>query len=487
MKAKTLILAALVVGVAALGTAGGYRWAQRQAMEPTAATPAADKKVLYWYDPMAPQQQFKQPGKSPFMDMQLVPKYADEGEVSTVKIDPAFAQNLGVRLATVVRAPLASGIEAVGVLGFNEREVAVVQARSGGFVERVFAHAPGDIVAAGAPLADVLVPEWAGAQAEFLALKASGDAALLDAARQRLQLAGMPSALFEAVERSGKQHPIFTIRAPIGGMIQQLDVRSGMTVVIGQTLARINGLGTVWLEVAVPEAQAGSLRVGQTAQARFSAFPGETIAGRVTAILPQANPDSRTLRVRVELPNRELRLKPGLSAQVKIEGGGTQTALRVPTEAVIRTGKRDLVMLAEAGGRYRPVAVTLGPEVGGDTVILAGLDEGQKVVASGQFLIDSEASLSGLTTQPVEPAKPAVPAPVLHESEGRIDDLSPTEATLTHGPFKTLGMPGMTMAFPLARPELARGLKVGDRVRFGVRVTDDGLVIERMQKTGSHP
>jgi Cu(I)/Ag(I) efflux system membrane fusion protein len=389
-----------------------------------------------------------------------------------------------VRLATVTRAPLASVVEAVGVLSFNERDVAVVQARSGGFVERVYARAPGDVIGAGSPLADVLVPEWAGAQAEFLALKAGGDPALLDAARERLRLTGMPQALIERVERTGKPHTVFTVTTPIGGVIQQLDVRAGMTVMVGQTLARINGLGTVWLDVAVPEAQAGALRVGEDARASFAAFPGETIAGRITAILPEANLNTRTLRVRVELPNRDLRLKPGLTAQVRVEGNGKQTALRVPTEAVIRTGKRALVMLAEEGGRYRPAPVTLGPEIGGDTAILAGLEEGQKVVASGQFLIDSEASLKGLTARLAEPSS-AMPA--LHESEGRIDELSPTEATLTHGPFKTLGMPGMTMAFPLARPELAQGLAAGDRVRFGVRETDDGLVIERMEKIGGKP
>ena len=496
MSAKPVKQVLIAIAVAALGAAGGYWWAQRQATssmpQATSAPVSSERKVLYWYDPMAPQQHFDKPGKSPFMDMELVPKYADESGSSGVKIDPTLAQNLGLRLATVMRAPLATSIDASGVLGFNERDVAVVQARSGGFVERVYARAPGDVIAAGSPLADVLVPEWAGAQAEFLALKASGDAGLLDAARTRLRLAGMPPALIERVERSGQPHTVITISAPIGGVIQQLEVRAGMTLMAGQTLARINGLGSVWLEVGVPEAQAGGLRVGQAAQARLAAFPGETVAGRVAAILPEANADSRTLRVRVELPNHELRLKPGLTAQVRLEGGSTQAVLRVPTEAVIRTGKRALVMLAEEGGHYQPVEVTLGAEVGGDTVILAGLAEGQKVVASGQFLIDSEASLTGLAARMPEkstepPATKPAAMPALHESEGRIDDLSPSEATLTHGPFKTLGMPGMTMGFPLARPELAQGLKVGDRVRFAVRESDDGLVIERMEKIGGKP
>ena len=482
MKAKYLKLAALLLAVAALGAAGGYWWAGHETAPE--AQPETGRKVLYWYDPMVPQHRFEKPGKSPFMDMQLVPKYADEGGDTTVKIDPAQAQNLGVRVAIVTRAPLANVIEAAGVLSFNERDVAVIQARTDGFVERVYARAPGDIVRAGSPLADLLVPAWAAAQTEFLALRANGDAGLRAAARERLRLTGMPQNLIERVERSGRPHAILTVAAPIGGVIQQLDVRAGMSVTAGQTLARINGLNIVWLDVAVPEAQAGAVRVGQSARASFAAFPGEAVAGRVTAILPEANPATRTLRVRVELPNRDLRLKPGMTAQVRLESQGSQSALRVPTEAVIRTGKRALVMIAEDAGRYRPVEVSLGHEVGGDTAILAGLEEGQRVVVSGQFLIDSEASLRGMTTAP---ASPAMTQPQLHESQGEIRELSPGEIKLSHGPISTLAMPSMTMAFPVARPELTQNLQPGDRVRFALRESDSGLVIERIEKLAAKP
>ena len=404
MNANYFRFAVLACVAASLGAAGGYWWGQQGLAErPMNAAQSASeasngdgRKVLYWYDPMQPQQHFDKPGKSPFMDMALMPKYAEEGDAATVKIDPALTQNLGMRLATVKSGPLATAVEAVGMVGFNERDVAVVQARSGGFVERVYGHAPGDVVTAGSPLVDLLVPEWTAAQTEFLALRKHADAGLLEAARQRLRLSGMPQALIERVERMGKPQPLVTVTTPIAGVIQQLDIRAGMTVAAGQTLARINGLATVWLEVAVPEARAGALRLGQHATTRFAAFPGEVLPGRVTAILPEANPDSRTLKVRVELPNRQQRLKPGLTAQVRLEGAGTRNVLRIPTEAVIRTGKRALAIVAEPGGHYRPVEVSLGPEIDGDSVILKGLAEGQQVVASGQFLIDSEARLSGI-------------------------------------------------------------------------------------------
>ena len=480
-----LIAAALLL---AAGVAAGLWWDRNQAparRDGSAASTRDGRTVLYWYDPMAPQQKFDKPGKSPFMDMDLVPKYADEGgAAATVKIDPGVAQNLGVRLAVVKRGSIDTELLATGVVGFNEREVAIVQARTGGFVESVARLAPNDMVAAGALIAELLVPEWAALQQEYLALKAVGDPALEEAARERMRLGGMPDSLIREVAASGKIRNRIAITAPRSGVIQTLEVRPGMTLTAGQTLARINGIDTVWLDVAVPEAQAGSVRQGQPAEAVFAAFPGKPVRGRVTTLLPTLNEGARALRVRVELPNKDGRLRPGLTAQVSLKGGGGESALLVPTEAVIRTGRRALVIVAEAKGHYRPAEVTLGPETGNDTVILSGLEAGQAIVASGQFLIDSEASLQGIAARGTGMDAAASTPVALHEADAVIKDISAGYVTLAHGPFKTLSMAGMTMEFPLASPRLAQGLKAGDRVRVGVRETDDGLLVEKLDKTG---
>jgi Cu(I)/Ag(I) efflux system membrane fusion protein len=389
---------------------------------PNAAAPA-EPKVLYWFDPMYPQQQFDSPGKSPFMDMQLVPRYADGGEqTASVQIAAGVQQNLGMRLARVSLGPLQQALPASGVLAFNERDVAVLETRASSFVERTYARAPGDLLAAGAPLADVLVPEWVAAQEEFLALRRSGEPQLTAAARQRMRLLGMPSADIAEVERSGRVQPLFTLRSPIAGVLQQLDVRPGMSLAAGAAVAQINGLSQVWLEVAVPEAQAGGLRNGQSVEARLPAFAGEVLSGTVSSVLADANAASRTLRVRVELANPDGRLRPGMSAQVWLQQGAATARLQVPSEAVIRGGKRNLVMLAEDGGHFRPVEVRLGAEAQGQVEILAGLSEGQQVVASGQFLLDSEASLTGLQatplpamnmpTNPPPTPEPATPMPM---------------------------------------------------------------------------
>lgn len=388
-----------------LGAAGGYWLAHK----PDAVVPAAmaqgEGKALYWYDPMYPQQKFDKPGKSPFMDMELVPRYADDAaDTAAIQIDPNVTQNLGMRLASVTRGALASSVEASGVLGYNERDVAVIQARAPGFVERVYALAPGDVLKAGAPLADILVPEWAAAQEEFLALKRLGDSGLLTAARQRLRLTGMPATLIAEVEHSGKVHLDQTLTTPIAGALQELNVRAGMTLAVGETLARVNGLSSVWLSVAVPESLAGAVQVGQAAEARLATYPDVVLRGRVSAILPQTTADSRTLSVRVELPNPEGRLRPGLTAQVRMNNTDGQSVLWVPSESLIRTGKRVLVMVAESGGRYRPVEVQAGAQNAGRTAVLKGLEEGQQVVSSGQFLLDSDASLKGIVAQPLDNA-----------------------------------------------------------------------------------
>jgi Cu(I)/Ag(I) efflux system membrane fusion protein len=356
-----------------------------------------DGKVLYWYDPMVPNQHFDKPGKSPFMDMQLVPKYAHEGGDSAgVEVSPNIVQNLGLRTATVERGRFVQPVEAVGNLVFNQRHIAIVQSRTNGFVSRTYGRAPGDVIQRGAPIVDLLVPEWAGAEAEFLALVRSGDAALIEAARQRLLLLGMPPELVARIESTRQEQTTVTIAAPIRGAIESLEVREGMTVSAGATLAKINGLDPVWLEAAVPESQSAALAPGQTVEAHLVAYPGETFKGQVTEILPEANVETRAIRVRVELPNPRLRLRPGMFARLRLDTGDPTPRLWVPAEAVIHTGTRNLIIVAADDNRFEPTEVQVGPEAGGRTVILSGLQAGQKVVASGQFLIDSEASLRGV-------------------------------------------------------------------------------------------
>jgi Cu(I)/Ag(I) efflux system membrane fusion protein len=414
----------LALGLA-IGLAAMWWWGQHSA--DTQAAPAApavkevEREVLYWYDPMVPQQRFDQPGKSPFMDMELVPRYADEGaadsgasaaESGAVRIEPRVTQNLGLREAQVERIALAAVIEASGVLGFNAREVAIEQARGAGLVERVWPLAPGDLLTQGQPLVELRMPQWSAAQAEYLAVR--DDAALAAAARERLHMLGLSTAMIEELDASGRARQGFVVHSSRAGVLEALEVRSGMRVEAGQTLARIQGIDTLWLEVAVPESRASAVRAGSEARVTLAAYPQHTLNGRIIAVQPDLAASSRTLRVRIELPNPGGELRAGMSAQVQLTAQAGESALAVPTEAVIRTGKRALVIAVREPGIFAPMAVEIGPEIENYTVINAGLDEGQRIVASAQFLLDSEASLSGVFA-PDAPASTEIPVPHQHD------------------------------------------------------------------------
>jgi membrane fusion protein, copper/silver efflux system len=402
--------------VAAMAGVGGYWYGASRAVPPEAsAAQDSGRKVLYWYDPMVPQQHFDKPGKSPFMDMDLVPKYADEESRSgSVSIDPRVTQNLGIRTADAALGRVERRVEAVGSVAWNERAVYVVQARSGGFVEKLHARAPLDPVTKGQPLVELLVPDWAAAQAEYLLLRRGGkDADLAGAARNRLQLLGMSEEQIGLLEKTGQPQMRITLYAPIKGVIAELGVREGMTVMSGAMLFRLVDLSSVWVNAEVPEAQGMWLRPGTAVEARVPSFPGQAFRGRVSAILPEVNAATRTLRARVELANPGGRLKPGMFATLVFAQGTGAEALLVPSEAVIRTGERSVVIVAEGEGRFRQQDVKLGFESGGKTEIRKGLAEGDKVVVSGQFLIDSEASLRATGTR-MEGGAPADASPPDH-------------------------------------------------------------------------
>ena len=470
----------IVIGLAAAVAAGGggywYGVSRTAPAKETAgaAQVASERKVLYWYDPMVPQQRFDKPGKSPFMDMDLVPKYADEESAAGgISIDPRVAQNLGIRTAEAVRGRLERRVEAVGSVVWNERAVFVVQARSGGFVERLHARAPLDPVVKGQPLVELLVPDWAAAQEEYLLLRRAGkDAGLAEAARNRLRLLGMSTEQIGLLERTGKTQTRITLYSPIEGVIAELGVREGMTVASGAILFRLVDLSTVWVNAEIPEAQGAWLRPGTAVEARVPSFPDQAFHGSVSAILPEVNAATRTLRARVELANPGGRLKPGMYATLGFsEGAGTQ-ALIVPSEAVIRTGARSVVIVAEGEGRFRQQDVEIGFESGGKTEIRKGLAEGDKVVVSGQFLIDSEASLRATGTR-MEGATPGVGAQV-HRAAGEIVAIGANELLIKHGDIPSAGMGAMTMPFSPPPGVAPAGLKKGDRVQFEFSTQSDG-------------
>ena len=376
MKTRTLYLAFAIAGL--LGATGyglyragmshGKKMAETAASAPAAATADAvpGRKVLYWHDPMYPQQKFDKPGKSPFMDMELVPVYADaETDANTVSISPRTQQNLGMRTAQVTLGAVTPVITATGSVGFDERDVAVVQTHANGLVEKLHARAPFDAVHKNQPLADVRL-----------------------------------------VDSKGVAHGRLTLVAPRSGVVTELAAREGQAVMAGTTLFRINGLTSVWINADVAENLAAQVRVGVPVEVRIPALPGAAYKGRVNAVLPEVALATRTLKVRIEIANSSGQLIPGMFASIAFFPATKEQSLLVPTEALIRTGARNVVIVAEGDGHFRPREVQVGVESGEQTEILAGVSAGERVVTSGQFLIDSEASMKGVMSRLTAGDKP---------------------------------------------------------------------------------
>jgi membrane fusion protein, copper/silver efflux system len=395
-RALSATLVAAVVVVAMLGVL-----AVRHHMV-TPATGATNQEApSYWYDPMHPSQHFDKPGKSPFMDMQLVPKYADRatrggnGAPVDIEIDPRVVETLGIRLASVAPGSFARIVDTVGLVAVDEHRIEVIQVREPGWVERLDVRAAGDAVRRGQLLAGVYSPALLATQQEFLIARTSKDPNLIEAARRRLGLSGLSDAQTARIDKTGQVERLIDYYAPFDGYVMELGAHQGAAVGPGTTLFQLANLNTVWMIAEVPEAQAAWIKVGNPAVAQVPALPSERFEGKVDYLYPELTQATRTLKVRVVINNPVGHLRPGMFAAAHLEGVAQESVLTVPTEAVIKTGMRSIVILAVDATHFRPAVVRVGGEHEGRSEILEGLTPGQTVVASGQFLIDSEANLSG--------------------------------------------------------------------------------------------
>lgn len=398
-KSTSVLLLVLVVATAGIGWRLMLPKPAASGAEAAAGNaPAADRKPLYWYDPMKPDVHFDKPGKSPFMSMELVPKYGDAGEPAgapTVGVDPRTLQNLGVRIARVERGRLSGSIDAVGIVAVDERRITTVEARAAGWVERLDVRAVGDPVRRGQTVASIYSPDLYSSRSELALAQKSGDPQLAAAARERLRLLGA----------SAGAGPRTAVLAPANGVVTELGVREGAQVSPGMALMQIADLSHAWIVVQVAEAQAAALQAGAAATAQL-AGQSTQLKGRIEYVYPTADASSRTVTARIAFDNPDGSLKPGQYASVRLQAGAGAEVLSVPTEAVIRTGSGARVIVALGDGRFEPRNVLIGQEGEDRTAILSGLQPGEAVVASGQFLIDSEANLQGALAR-LAPPPPA--------------------------------------------------------------------------------
>jgi len=373
-----------------------------------APAPAAkpERKIKYWVSPMDPGYVRDKPGKAP-CGMDLVPVYEDAGEAApgAITVSAATIQSMGVRTARVEVRPLSRLTLAVGRVTFNERNLAIINTKVDGWVERLYVNATGDPVRRGQALLSIYSPELVSAQEEYLlalrnlkAMKnspvkemAAGAQRLAEASRRRLAYFDISAAQIEALERTGQVKKNLTLASPANGIVTKRLVTQGMYVKAGMPALEVADLSTVWVDADIYQYELPWIKVGQPVTMTLDYLPGETFPGKIDYIYPYLKEATRTAMVRLRFPNPGLKLKPEMFAQVKIESPVVHNAVVVPADAVIDTGLKQHVFIALGGGRFEPRELKLGI-LGNDGMreVLAGLKGGEDVVTSAQFMLDSE-------------------------------------------------------------------------------------------------
>jgi len=511
---KLTLAALLLLGVAASGYWFGTHSSPATG---TAANPTqAERKLLYYRNPMGLPDTSPVPKKDP-MGMDYVPVYegdAESGAHASLSLSNEKVQKLGVKSEAATMRELNRTLRVAGRIEINERRTYAISPKFEGWVERLYANITGQTVSKGQPLFEVYSPELVSAQGEYAlamqglaSLKAAdaeakaGMQQLADASRARLKnwdIADSPNTLSADKSR-------VTFRAPVTGIVLEKKAVQGMRFMPGETLYQIADLASLWVIAEVNEQDIGQVQIGSPAQVTVDAYPGRMFDGKVDFIYPTLNSATRTVQVRIELNNPKGELKPAMFANAQIGVGKSGKVLTVPTSAVIDSGTRQVVLVRLAEGRFEPRAVTLGNRSDSVVEVLSGVAEGEQVVTSANFLLDSESNLKaalGGMSAAASPAdvgrdlsrqvglKPDLPIKTVgHQAQGILNSINNDgTVSITHEPIKSLGWPGMTMDFALTNSSLVAGIKPGSAISFEiVERTPDVWVITRLQaQHGGH-
>jgi Cu(I)/Ag(I) efflux system membrane fusion protein len=374
---------------------------RKQAGTSPAATQPGDRKIKYYKSTMKPGETSPQPGKDS-MGMDLVPVYDNTAnESQTIAIDPSTVQTMGIRIAEVTRGPLRRLIRTVANVDYDETALADVTTKYKGWIEKLYVDATGALVNPGDPLFEIYSPELYSAQTEYLAALAgeSGapsaeDRALLDSARTKLKFYDISDAQITELEKTRSAKKTLTISAPISGFVVEKNIVAGQMVEAGMKLYRLADIGVVWVYAQVYEQDLSAVQLGQEATMTLSYLPDRKFRGRVTYVYPTVDEKTRTARVRMEFHNPGYFLKPGMFATVELVADIAPSALLVPDSAVLRSGQKNTVFVALPGGKFEARTVALGMQAQDDMdQVLSGLSEGERIVTSGQFMLDSESQL----------------------------------------------------------------------------------------------
>lgn len=488
---KTAVVAASIIALLAGFYLGGHFGMPREqgdiaTPESGAAVAQAEEQgtepeILYWVAPMDPNFRRDKPGKSP-MGMDLVPVYAEADEGGSddegFRIDPAVVHNIGVRSERVQVRPLWRRVDATGYIGFDEDRINRLHVRAEGWAENLRVDAIGERVKQGELLFEFYSPTIVNAQKEYLLAREHGVGNMQGAAREKLLALGMLSHEIDALEERGTANRTIRVEAPRSGIVTALGVRDGMYLKPESEVIALVDLSRVWMLAEVFEAQADWVVPGQSAEARLAYMPGEVFSGTVDYVYPVLDPKTRTLRVRLAFDNPDERLKPNMYGQVSIFGKSHLDALTVHRDALIRGADHDRVIVSLGKGRFQAREVMTGIESGEWVQVIAGLEAGDRVVTSAQFLLDSEASLAGSfrRLEDYERSR-AERSPVNVFGAGFIEEIerSARKMTIRHGPIDALGWPGMTMKFDVDPVVEMDRVVVGQNVHFAIEPDARGV------------
>ena len=377
------------------------------------STISGERKILYWRAPMDPNEIYDAPGKSK-MGMDLVPVYEDAaGAEGIVSIDPTVVQNMNVKTALVGKKSLSSEVVTNGILTTNEKTEYIVTTRVNGWVENLYINFTGQAVTKGQKLMDIYSPELVAAQQELITalnyqkavnktsfdeVRESGDELLKNAVR-KLQLLEIPESDIEKIKETREVKTYVTLYAQSNGTVLEKNILDGQKIMAGMPLLKIANLSNLWLTADVYEYELSKIQEGSKADIRFNYFPGKTYEGRVSFIYPTLESKTRTAKIRIDIPNAKGELKPSMFANVVVKGKDLGVKPVIPENAVIRSGRKDIIILALGEGKFKPQEITLGGYSDGYYQVLDGLTEGSRIVTSAQFLIDSESNLRAAVSQ----------------------------------------------------------------------------------------
>jgi Cu(I)/Ag(I) efflux system membrane fusion protein len=436
-----------------------------------------EPEILYWVAPMDPSYRRDKPGKSP-MGMDLIPVYAEQdADSDSVRISPAVQQSLGVRTAKAERRSLWRKIEATGYVGFDEARVSQINLRTEGWIEHLLIKNEGERVKKGQPLFDFYSPQLVNAQKEYVQARRRNDGQMMAATEEKLLALGMVQADIRQLEKTSKVTNTVQVLAPQDGTVTSLNVKEGIFVRPATEIMSLADLSSVWLQAEVFESQTDWVAELQSAEARLNYMPGEVFSGRVDYVYPVLDPKTRTLQVRLRFDNPNERMKPNMYARVTIFGKSHPEALSIPREALIRGQDTDRVVVALGDGKFTVREVMTGIESGAWQEIIAGLEAGDEVVTSAQFLIDSEASLAG-TIHRLD-ARSASDITSDQQSvfgSGIVEAVNPKtrRIRISHGPIEALGWTAMTMEFDVLPGANLDAISIGQNIHFSLSISTVG-------------